>query len=276
MRREKAAPYDGVVALGCVIQGETYHFEIVSNESARGLMDLTRQPQLRPRQRHPHRRQRSAGARARRRPTTATKAARPRARRWRWSRSNAISRAMMARSAPIGDKDARKANKRGAARLAAVQALYQMDIAGTGLNEILAAVRKPLARPRGRGRAISAGRGRVLPRHRLGRGARAARARSADRRRAGEKLAAQAHRDRAARGVAGRGLRTRPPPRRAGARRGVGICRRRRRLRRARRDRHGQRRARPVGAHAARGANSPRPPGDDDGRRRRHAPPKIV
>ncbi len=32
--------YDGVVALGCVILGETYHFEIVSNESARGLMDL--------------------------------------------------------------------------------------------------------------------------------------------------------------------------------------------------------------------------------------------
>src|SRR6516162_1039174 len=35
-------------------------------------------------------------------------------------------------------KEPRKANKRGAARLAAVQALYQMDIAGTGLNEILA------------------------------------------------------------------------------------------------------------------------------------------
>ena len=35
-------------------------------------------------------------------------------------------------------KDARKANKRGAARLAAVQALYQMELAGTGLNEILA------------------------------------------------------------------------------------------------------------------------------------------
>jgi N utilization substance protein B len=32
----------------------------------------------------------------------------------------------------------RKANKRGAARLAAVQALYQMDLAGTGLNEIVA------------------------------------------------------------------------------------------------------------------------------------------
>jgi 6,7-dimethyl-8-ribityllumazine synthase len=36
----KRAPYDGVVALGCVIQGETYHFELVSNESARGLMDI--------------------------------------------------------------------------------------------------------------------------------------------------------------------------------------------------------------------------------------------
>jgi N utilization substance protein B len=33
---------------------------------------------------------------------------------------------------------ARKANKRGAARLAAVQALYQMDVAGSGLNEITA------------------------------------------------------------------------------------------------------------------------------------------
>jgi 6,7-dimethyl-8-ribityllumazine synthase len=29
------------VALGVVIRGETYHFEIVSNESARGLMELT-------------------------------------------------------------------------------------------------------------------------------------------------------------------------------------------------------------------------------------------
>jgi N utilization substance protein B len=35
-------------------------------------------------------------------------------------------------------KDERKANRRGAARLAAVQALYQMDIASTGVNEILA------------------------------------------------------------------------------------------------------------------------------------------
>lgn len=36
------------------------------------------------------------------------------------------------------EASSRKANKRGAARLAAVQALYQMDIAGSGLNDILA------------------------------------------------------------------------------------------------------------------------------------------
>jgi 6,7-dimethyl-8-ribityllumazine synthase len=36
-----ARRYDGYVALGAVIRGETYHFEIVSNESARGIMDLT-------------------------------------------------------------------------------------------------------------------------------------------------------------------------------------------------------------------------------------------
>lgn len=33
--------FDAYVALGVVIRGETLHYEIVSNESARGLMDLT-------------------------------------------------------------------------------------------------------------------------------------------------------------------------------------------------------------------------------------------
>ena len=32
--------FDGYIALGCVIRGETYHFEIVSNESASGLSKL--------------------------------------------------------------------------------------------------------------------------------------------------------------------------------------------------------------------------------------------
>ena len=35
------AAYDGYVALGCVIRGETTHYDTVANESARGLMDLT-------------------------------------------------------------------------------------------------------------------------------------------------------------------------------------------------------------------------------------------
>ncbi|MGQ0444716.1 MAG: 6,7-dimethyl-8-ribityllumazine synthase [Beijerinckiaceae bacterium] len=34
-------PFDGAVALGCVIRGETYHFEIVANESARALMQIS-------------------------------------------------------------------------------------------------------------------------------------------------------------------------------------------------------------------------------------------
>lgn len=37
----ESGAYDGFVALGVVIRGETYHFEIVAGESARGLMALT-------------------------------------------------------------------------------------------------------------------------------------------------------------------------------------------------------------------------------------------
>ena len=38
---DESGDYDAFVALGVVIRGETYHFEIVCNESARGIMDLT-------------------------------------------------------------------------------------------------------------------------------------------------------------------------------------------------------------------------------------------
>ena len=36
----KRFSYEGYIALGCVIKGETYHFEIVSNETNRGLMNI--------------------------------------------------------------------------------------------------------------------------------------------------------------------------------------------------------------------------------------------
>ena len=46
----------------------------------------------------------------------------------------------------------RKANRRGAARLAAVQALYQMDIGGAGINDIFAEFESHWLGQRGRGR----------------------------------------------------------------------------------------------------------------------------
>ena len=36
----QSGKFDALVAIGCVIRGDTYHFEIVSNESARGITDV--------------------------------------------------------------------------------------------------------------------------------------------------------------------------------------------------------------------------------------------
>ncbi len=39
-RCAQSGRFDALVALGCVIRGETYHFEVVSNESARGISEV--------------------------------------------------------------------------------------------------------------------------------------------------------------------------------------------------------------------------------------------
>ncbi|MEW6438061.1 MAG: 6,7-dimethyl-8-ribityllumazine synthase [Pseudomonadota bacterium] len=46
MARTAGAPFHGLIALGCVIRGETAHFDIVAGESARALMDLAMDEKL--------------------------------------------------------------------------------------------------------------------------------------------------------------------------------------------------------------------------------------
>ncbi len=63
----ESGDFDALVALGCVIRGETYHFELVANESGAGVTRVALDHRRADGQRHPHGRERSPGLGARRR-----------------------------------------------------------------------------------------------------------------------------------------------------------------------------------------------------------------
>ena len=135
----KGKPYDAAIALGCVVRGDTIHFEIVSIEilaRADGPRGRQRFPA---RQRHHNSQYRRAGLgegarqrveQGRRRRACGTRDAADQT-----PAGKGLTMADSKKPAKAPDK---KANRRGAARLAAVQALYQMDIAGAGINDIFA------------------------------------------------------------------------------------------------------------------------------------------
>ncbi len=113
---EEDEPYEAVVALGCVIRGETYHFEIVAGESSRGLMDLALAHAL------------PLGngiltVETERRPGSGRGWARATRRRCRRSR---FEPGAPEAPGPQMSDQVSKPMRKSAARLAAVQALYQM------------------------------------------------------------------------------------------------------------------------------------------------------
>jgi transcription antitermination factor NusB len=153
-RYPTAPRYDGFVALGTVIRGETYHFEIVADQSAAGIRNLglngvvigngilttEDEDQAWARARlsegdkgggaaracaRPHCLAQAAARRTGRRDRTRQPPVRPRAAR----RGREVPR----RTGP----DLRQRRARTVARLAAVQALYQMELGGEGVDTVI-------------------------------------------------------------------------------------------------------------------------------------------
>ena len=220
--RRPGRPYDAVVALGCVIRGETGHYDIVAGESARALMDLSVARRIPLAQRHPHRRERGPGlARARvgelNKGGGAAEAALAVLR---------IKRAVSRRRADGDGKDRRAPRRPPRCRPGALPDGRRRQ----GRDRRARRVRGPLDRPRGRGHRLQAGRDAFFRDILSGVVARAARHRPQGRQRARRRLAAEAGRGGAARDPARRRLRADVPQGRAGPRRHHRICRRRARL----------------------------------------------
>ena len=181
-------PYDAAIALGCVIRGDTIHFEIVSMESSRALMDLAVARKFRSATASspsiPMRRPGRGRA-----PANSTRAATPRARRWRCCGSSADwrgpdhgrrqkeTRQGSGQESRSGQESqpARRGTARGGAGALPDGHRRRRD------QRHLRRVREPLARRRGRRRQVSAGGGRVLSRRGVRRGARSGETRSLDR-----------------------------------------------------------------------------------------------
>jgi hypothetical protein len=147
--------FDALIAIGCVIRGETYHFELVANESGAASHARRPRPQPADRQRRPHLRDRGAGRGARRRQGP-RRGARSRSR-WRtcWTTGRerrARSPAEAPRAARHGPAPrSRAATAAGAAaavsarrksRELALQGLYEWLIGGADAGVVDAHVRE--------------------------------------------------------------------------------------------------------------------------------------
>ncbi len=133
--------YDGYVALGCVLRGETTHYDIVANESARGIMNLTLAGLCIGNGILTCENEAQAWARARCSEWTRRRCGRggaghdpAGAQPWRQEADSDQAKGQD----QVTDRRRQKPIARSAARLGAVQALYQMDIGGTDVGETLA------------------------------------------------------------------------------------------------------------------------------------------